>query len=122
MSLCYPKADQKLLNLLLYFRQNFRNYEANGSKKHEKFFCCIHGGAIDADDDLEVLDVLMIPELHIFIGIVNRLVRALNDKLGDDGYEDRFYKWCDKNYILYTGFHSKVWSMTCLQFTCVNIN
>ena len=71
----------------------------------------------NADDELEILDVFMIPELHIFTGIVNRLVQALNEKWNwDNGHQDAFYKWCDKLNILYTGFHGKVWSMTCIHF------
>ena len=82
------------------------DYEANGSKNHIKYKCCVHQPLIDGDDELEILDVVMVPELHIFTGIVNRLVRTLNARW-DNGHNDKFYKWCDKNYIIYTGFHSK---------------
>ena len=50
---------------------------------------------------MEILDIVMIPELHIFLGIVNRIVRALNARWGEDG----FYKWCDKNHVLYKNYN-----------------
>ena len=86
---------------------------ADGSKDHVKFKCAVRKCLINADDDLEILDVAMIPELHIFTGIVNRLVQAFNERWNwDNGHADLFYKWCDKNLILYTGFHGRVISMT----------
>ena len=51
----------------------------------------MHDPLIAGDDDIEILDLLMIPELHIHIGLVNRIVRIINDKWGDN----EFYKWCD---------------------------
>ena len=77
-------------------------YEASGRKNHARYKCCIYKplfGDDDDDDDLEVLDLFMIPELHIFLGIVNRLVRALNAQWGE------FYNWCDNNLILYKNYN-----------------
>ena len=91
----------------LFFRQNAHNYEANGRKNHTNFKCCVHEPLLFGVDDLEILDLMMIPELHIFTGIVNRLVRVLNERW-DNGHGDKFYQWCDANLILYHGFHSKV--------------
>ena len=76
------------------------NYEANGRKNHVDYKCCIYK-PLFGDGDMEVLDLIMIPELHIFIGIVNRIVHALNVRWGDNG----FYKWCDKNNILYKNYN-----------------
>ena len=103
-------------------RHCHRNFVAKGSKRAEgkNYYCCVHEDLTNADDELEILDVFMIPELHIFTGIVNRLVQALNEKWNwDNGHQDAFYKWCDKHNILYTGFRGKVWSMTCIHFALI---
>ena len=57
--------------------------------------CCIHAPLLDGDEDIEILDLIMIPELHLHLGMVNRISRALNEKWGSN----LFYRWCTEKNI-----------------------
>ena len=61
---------------------------------------CVIEPLFDAPDSTNILDLIPIPELHLFIGIVNRILSLLNDKWSKiSGIKDRAYQWCDKNNI-----------------------
>ena len=50
---------------------------------------------IKGDDDERISARLAPPELHLHTGTVNKHVRELNEKWG----ENQFYKWCAKKDI-----------------------
>ena len=50
------------------------------------------GLTLGKDDDL-IIDLLSIPELHLHLGIVNRLLQHLNSKY------PHVYEWCERNNI-----------------------
>ena len=83
--------------------------------------CAIHEPLFDAEDDIEILDLIMIPELHLHIGIVNKLIQVLNDKWGDD----ELFKWLALRRIKSEKFYNRVssylnnpMSLLALEFIC----
>ena len=64
--------------------------------------CCIHPPLLSGDEDIEILDLIMIPELHLHLGMVNRIAHALNDKWGSD----LFYRWCAEKNIFVKDYRS----------------
>ena len=83
--------------------------------------CCIHPPLLDGDEDMEILDLIMIPELHLHLGMVNRIAHVLNERWG----ENLFYRWCAEKNIFVKDYRS-IQVQTCpnlskLAQTCVNL-
>ena len=61
---------------------------------------CIHEKLFDTPDDTETLDLVPIPELHLMLSIVNKLLALLDEKwLKLSGIKNHAYKLCDLNNI-----------------------
>ena len=83
--------------------------------------CCIHPPLLDGDEDMEILDLIMIPELHLHLGMVNRIAHVLNERWG----ENLFYRWCAEKNIFVKDYRS-IQVQTCpnlpkLVQTCPNL-
>ena len=89
------------------FRQKLKNKEIEW--KHAKdFYNSINQPLFDSDNSTIILFLIPPPELHLFIGIVNRIVSLLNDKWSaTSGISDRFYKWAEENNIQRLNYHDK---------------
>ncbi len=59
------------------------------SIKAQKFKNCISFPLLCGDDDAKVLDVVPPPELHLLLGITNKIFDELNSAWG----KDKAYKW-----------------------------
>ena len=63
----------------------------------------------DHPDNTFILDLIPIPELHLFLGITNKVLSLLNDKWSLlTGVQDMAYKWCDENYIHVLNIEEKI--------------
>ena len=81
------------------FREKLSSGEVEW-KHAMNFENCVNEPLFDAPDDTCVIDLIPIPELHLMLGIVNKILSLLNDEWSKlSGIEDRAYKWCDKNNI-----------------------
>ena len=84
------------------FRENKRLWEAHkaecpNAKSAAKFMNCVNDPLIDGKGYEYIIDIIYIPELHIHLGIVNRLVQELNTRWAKiNGEKNPFYKWCEK--------------------------
>ena len=94
-----------LINFLLH-RELVRRFKASRRTQKDKMEakCCIHEPLLNADDDIDILDLIMIPELHLHIGIVNKLLQVLNEKWGSD----EVYIWLALKHIKSEKFYNRV--------------
>ena len=70
----------------------------------------MHEPLINGKDEEKIIDLIYIPELHIHIGITNRLIRELNDRWEERdrslGAKNPFYKWCHRMNIQVENYRS----------------
>ena len=72
------------------------------------FYNSVNQPLFDLPDSAIILHFLPIPELHLFIGIMNKIISLLNDKWSKiSGIPDRFYKWAEKNHIQSLNYRDK---------------
>ena len=84
------------------FRNNAKKWKASKAKSAAQFKNCVNEPLIDGEDHEFIIDIIYIPELHIHLGITNRLVRELNNRWESlEGGLYPFYKWCRKMNIPY---------------------
>ena len=99
------------------FRDNARRYHAAIAaggparvKKAANFKNCVHDPLIKGAGHEKIIDLIYIPELHIHIGITNRLVRELNSRWEERdrslGAKNPFYKWCHRMNIQIEDYRS----------------
>ncbi|CAH0560526.1 unnamed protein product [Brassicogethes aeneus] len=81
---CYYPCTFKLhesgnLRTLGSCEENFEAWTKDGSKSEKaKFFKnCIHKSVFNQDKTTEIIDIVISPELHLLIGIVNHLVKHM---------------------------------------------
>ena len=96
--LSFYKVFDSISNIYLtiIFRELQRQFAASKKTQKDKMAakCCLHEPLLDGDEDTEILDLIMIPELHLHLGMVNKIARVLNEQWGSD----QFYRWCaEKN-------------------------
>ena len=90
----FQRGELRTLGRLRELSSNF--LQSGAPISAAKNFCnAIHPPLFKGDDALLILDLLPIPELHIMLGIVNRIFDDLNKKWGDD----QGYDWASKNNI-----------------------
>ena len=58
-------------------RKNFEAYKSSGKPLAADFQNCIHEPIFSGSDETEILDVLVPPELHLLLGIVNHLFQGM---------------------------------------------
>ena len=97
------KAEKRTLGRIRKLSHEFREKLSSGEalwKDAMKYENCINEPLFDHGDETFILDLIPIPELHLFLGITNKILSLLNDKWSQlTGVQDRAYKWCDENYI-----------------------
>ena len=96
-------ADKRTLGRIRKMCREFRAKLESGeaswddAKNYEN---CVNLPLFDGPDDTYILDLIPIPELHLLLGITNKILALLNDKWSKiSGVENRAYKWCDENNI-----------------------
>ena len=65
-------------------------------RRAQQFQNCVDMPLLEGPDTTLVLDLIPPQELHLMLGVVNRIFDKLNDSWG----EDRAYKWGIENYIV----------------------
>ena len=70
-------------------------------KKASLFKNCIHLPLIKGTDEQLIIEPLSPPELHLFLGITNKIFDTLNERMGDN----QIYKWAYKQCIVRVGYH-----------------
>lgn len=88
---CYCMAHKSNLGVSGNYRslgmclQNFKNWKAEGIKKTNasKFNNCINPPIISGDEDDEIIYLIPSPELHIMIGVVNKLYTHMLEECQD---------------------------------------
>ena len=69
---------------------------------------CIHDPLFDAPDDTCIPDFVTPLELHLILGLSNKILSLLNDEwLNLFGVEVFTSKWCDKNNIHHLEYRGK---------------
>ena len=93
-----PYDTEAPLYTLGQLRQNVRDFRDAGMplRRAQQFQNCVDMPLLEGPDTTLVLDLIPPPELHLMLGVVNRIFDKLNDSWG----EDRAYKWGIENYIV----------------------
>ena len=102
------------LRTLGHIRMNARDFRQKLDNKEivwedaKKFYNCINQPLFDLPDSTEILFLIPPPELHLFIGIVNKIISLLNEKWSKvSNIPDRFYKWAEQNHIQRLSYRDK---------------
>ena len=74
-----------------------------------KFFNVINMPLLNMDQDMEVLDVVPIPELHSLMGTVNHLLEVKRKYLASLGNEKKLWDWCSCKGITRRGELGFLW-------------
>ena len=95
-----PHAQLRTLGHIRKHAREFREKLESGEKQWRdapEFFSSVNQPLFDEPDWTCILWLIPIPELHLLIGIVNKICDVLNFRWSKlSGIEDRFYKWADK--------------------------
>ena len=85
------------------------------AKSAAKFKNCVNEPLVAGENHELIIDIIYIPELHIHLGIVNRLVRELNDRWekNEGAGKNPFYKWAEKMNIQSEGY----WSIQIMKYS-----
>jgi hypothetical protein len=67
----------------------------------KSFYNCIHPPLIAGDDSDTILSKIPPPELHIMLGVTNKIFDELNCKWE----ENKAYKWAEKRSIVRAHYH-----------------
>ena len=86
--------------------KQFNDWQNNGGKKDKaQFFeSCVNKPLFDCDEDTEIIDLIPPPELHLLIGIVNRLYENMLVQFKEEGEE--WVKHCYVSREVYFGSSS----------------
>ena len=86
-----------------------QKYVQAGSKEKDmqKYFNVIHPPLINVQQDLEVLDAVPPPELHMLMGAVNHQVELMWCHLASLGLEEQLWQWCDSKGVTRHGYNGK---------------
>ena len=91
----------------MFIRQKLENGEVKWEQAQD-FYNSVNQPLFDLPDSVAILFLIPIPELHLFIGIINRIISLLNDKWSKiSGIPDRFYKWAEENHIQRLSYRDK---------------
>ncbi|PAA58256.1 hypothetical protein BOX15_Mlig012838g9 [Macrostomum lignano] len=83
-------------------RQKVQEFNSAGRvwSRAKQFMNCVNLPLLAGDDDEEVLMLLPPPELHLLLGISNKLLDSLNEAWG----EDRGFAWLQSHGIVRAGY------------------
>jgi hypothetical protein len=88
-------ARQRTLGRIRKMAQAYRN-AGSVLRTAKDFFNCVHSPLLSGDDSLTLLELIPPPELHLLLGVANKLLDELNAKWG----EDQGYQWAkDKGIV-----------------------
>ena len=92
-----PYENDAPLYTLGQIRRNVSAFRDAGMplRKAQFYENCVQMPLLEGPDSALVLDLIPPPELHLMLGVVNKIFDSLNEKWG----EDRAYQWGTKNYI-----------------------
>ena len=83
------------------YNEKKRNSKAKNPPSAAEFKNCVRKSLLEGSGPIS--GIVPPPELHLHLGQVNKAVRELNKKWGDD----RVYKWCVKKNIELRKYHSR---------------
>ena len=79
-------------------------FQENGSRNARDYFNCVNEPLLEGPPDMEVIDLVNIPELHLMLGYVNLVFDELNERskaLLSQGLIDKSaYRWGHQKGIL----------------------
>ena len=83
-------------------RECARKYAEDGSNKKNapKFYSCINAPLFSHADNVELLDIIVTPPLHLLLGTANHLLDKLNEEWG----QNRAYEWASARHIVRKGY------------------
>ena len=74
--------------------KGYQAWDPTMTKSAAKFKNSVAEPNLDCPRDTLIMNVIPLPELHLHLGIVNRLATELNDRwIIDNPKEDNVYKW-----------------------------
>ena len=74
--------------------RKYQAWDQSKTKSAAKFKNCVSEPMLDGKDHERTINKIAPPELHLHLGIVNRLVEVLNERwVILTTNEDNFYKW-----------------------------
>lgn len=73
------KAELRTIGMNKKFAKDFK---ASGSKDGKQFYSTVNEPLLNASDEALILDLIPPPELHIMLGISNKLLNKMNEKWG----------------------------------------
>ena len=99
----HVSAEKRTLGRIRQKSREFRQKLESGEVTWEdakNFESCVHEPLFDAPDQTLILDLIPIPELHLMLGITNKILKLLDEKWSKlSSIENRAYKWCDEYHI-----------------------
>ena len=97
-----PYESDAPLYTLGKIRRNVTAFRDAGMplRKAQLYENCVQMPLLEGPDSALVLDLIPPPELHLMLGVVNKIFDSLNEEWG----EDRAYEWGAKNYIIRTSY------------------
>lgn len=102
------KCKLRTLGDIRHWHRKFKNHceekyphdPSLGKKDVKHFYNCLEEPLFNLPDDTYIWDILPLFELHLRLGIINDLVRLLNDRWSKCTTDkDPFWKFCDENGI-----------------------
>ena len=108
---CNPrrqKCNLRTLGDIRHWHRKFKDHcetkyphdPSLGKKDAQHFYNCIEEPLFNLPDVTYIWDILPLFELHLRLGIINDLVRLLNDRWSKCTTDkDPFWKFCDENGI-----------------------
>ena len=83
------------LRTIKNIRENYKAWCDSGSKeKNAKFYKnCINLPIFSGEEDTKVLDIIILPELHLMIGVLDKIVDHMRREFEDD--TNKWLVFCD---------------------------
>ena len=90
--------------------KNNMDYVASGSKSStmQRYFNCINMPLLRMDSDMEVMDALPPPELHLMMGAVNLQLEVIYNYLVMLGQDEMLWAWCSQHGITRRGMCNEI--------------
>ena len=90
--------------------KNHMEYVASGSKSStmQRYFNCINMPLLRMDSDMEVMDALPPPELHLMMGAVALQLEVIYNYLAMLGQDEMPWAWCSQHGITRRGMWNQI--------------